>query len=106
MELDSATPTGKRSRAKAKTPVSEAQTAAPTRARKSKKAPPAPQTEAQAQPDIQITSVTAVTTPDGEVMATMVATAAYYLAERRNFEPGHELEDWLEAERQIRQLYG
>jgi Protein of unknown function (DUF2934) len=28
-----------------------------------------------------------------------VAEAAYYLAARRNFEPGHELDDWLEAER-------
>jgi hypothetical protein len=27
--------------------------------------------------------------------------AAYYLAESRNFEPGHELEDWLSAEAQV-----
>lgn len=31
-----------------------------------------------------------------------IATTAYYLAEARNFEPGHELEDWLQAERQVR----
>ena len=31
-----------------------------------------------------------------------IAVAAYYLAERRNFEPGHETEDWLNAEVQIR----
>jgi len=31
----------------------------------------------------------------------MVAVAAYYLAERRNFEPGHELEDWLAAEAEV-----
>lgn len=31
----------------------------------------------------------------------MVATAAYFLAEKRGFEPGHELEDWLAAEAQI-----
>ena len=30
-----------------------------------------------------------------------IATTAYYLAAARNFEPGHELEDWLEAERQV-----
>jgi hypothetical protein len=30
-----------------------------------------------------------------------IATAAYYLAERRGFEPGHEAEDWLLAEAQI-----
>lgn len=27
-----------------------------------------------------------------------IAEAAYYLAEKRGFEPGHELEDWLTAE--------
>ena len=26
---------------------------------------------------------------------------AYELAQRRGFDPGHELEDWLEAERQV-----
>jgi len=31
----------------------------------------------------------------------MVAVRAYYKAEQRGFEPGHELEDWLEAEREL-----
>ncbi|HTT39097.1 MAG TPA: DUF2934 domain-containing protein [Burkholderiales bacterium] len=31
----------------------------------------------------------------------MVAVAAYYRAEKRNFEPGHELEDWLAAEAEL-----
>jgi hypothetical protein len=30
-----------------------------------------------------------------------IATAAYYRAERRGFSPGGELDDWLEAEREI-----
>lgn len=30
---------------------------------------------------------------------------AYLLAERRGFEPGHEAEDWLAAETEIRQRY-
>jgi len=30
-----------------------------------------------------------------------VATAAYYLAEKRGFAPGHEAEDWQLAEAQI-----
>jgi hypothetical protein len=34
-----------------------------------------------------------------------IAKAAYLRAERRNFEPGHELEDWLAAEEEVdRQL--
>jgi hypothetical protein len=31
----------------------------------------------------------------------MVAEAAYYCAEKRGFAPGHDLEDWLEAEARI-----
>jgi hypothetical protein len=31
----------------------------------------------------------------------MTAEAAYYIAEHRGFAPGHELEDWLLAEKQI-----
>ena len=38
---------------------------------------------------------------DAEVRAAMIAEAAYYCAEKRGFAPGHELEDWLEAEAQI-----
>lgn len=30
---------------------------------------------------------------------------AYLMSERRGFEPGHEAEDWLAAEREIRQRY-
>lgn len=31
----------------------------------------------------------------------MVAKSAYYRAEKREFEAGHELDDWLEAEQEI-----
>jgi Protein of unknown function (DUF2934) len=34
----------------------------------------------------------------------MIETAAYYRAERRRFEAGHELEDWLSAEAEIEAL--
>ncbi len=30
-----------------------------------------------------------------------IGLAAYYKAERRGFAPGHELDDWLEAEQEI-----
>jgi hypothetical protein len=32
----------------------------------------------------------------------MIAKAAYFCAEHRHFEPGHELEDWLTAEQQVK----
>jgi hypothetical protein len=31
----------------------------------------------------------------------LIAQEAYLRAERRGFEPGHEIEDWLEAERTV-----
>ena len=31
----------------------------------------------------------------------MISEAAYFMAKRRNFAPGHELEDWLLAEKQV-----
>lgn len=35
------------------------------------------------------------------VRRAMTAEAAYYRAERRGFEPGHELDDWIAAEGEI-----
>lgn len=34
-----------------------------------------------------------------------VRRLAYLMAERRGFEPGHETEDWLAAEHEVRQRY-
>lgn len=31
-----------------------------------------------------------------------IAEAAYYRAEKRGFVPGYEMEDWLEAEKEVR----
>jgi hypothetical protein len=35
----------------------------------------------------------------------MISVNAYYRAEKRGFEPGYELDDWLEAEQEIIILY-
>lgn len=35
----------------------------------------------------------------------MIAEAAYYRAERRRFQNGNPIQDWLEAEREIDQVY-
>jgi hypothetical protein len=37
-----------------------------------------------------------------EQIRLMTEEAAYYLAQRRGFKPGYELEDWLRAEEQIK----
>lgn len=36
-----------------------------------------------------------------ELFRDMVSARAFYKAEQRGFEPGHELEDWLEAEQEF-----
>lgn len=36
-----------------------------------------------------------------ESLHAAIAEAAYYRAEKRGFEPGHELDDWLAAEMEI-----
>ena len=41
---------------------------------------------------------------DIEKLREAIATAAYYKAERRGFEPGHELPDWLDAEEEVRSM--
>jgi Protein of unknown function (DUF2934) len=45
-------------------------------------------------------------TPDIPLdLGSLIATEAFYLAAERSFVPGHELDDWLEAERRIRARY-
>lgn len=48
---------------------------------------------------------TAVVGCGHDLRRAMTAEAAYYLAERRGFAPGHELEDWVAAEGEIRHLW-
>ncbi len=35
----------------------------------------------------------------------LIAQHAYYLAEQRGFEPGHELDDWLTAESNVEEAF-
>jgi len=39
--------------------------------------------------------------PNSDCNAEAVQLAAYFRAEARGFEPGHEMDDWLEAEKEI-----
>lgn len=82
MQVSPESPPPKRSRAKAKPKDAAMATPKPRK------------TKAKAE------AVAAVQRPI-EDMTGMIATAAYYLAAERNFAPGHELEDWLEAERRV-----
>lgn len=100
MDLNSAGNTPKRTRSKTKTETDEAKTGAKPatpRARKAK--------ALESAPVIEVTSITAIATPAEDELLGMIAMAAYFIAEQREFAPGHELDDWLEAERQIRTLH-
>jgi hypothetical protein len=37
----------------------------------------------------------------GEDKCTYIAVRAYYKAEARGYEPGHEIQDWLDAEAEV-----
>jgi len=44
--------------------------------------------------------------PSAQEIRRMIEVAAYYKAERRNFAPGFEDLDWLEAEKEISRIVG
>ena len=48
-----------------------------------------------------IRGVPAVYAAEMELRHRKIAEAAYYKSEHRGFSPGREIEDWLEAEREI-----
>ena len=65
--------------------------------RKAASVTPKPDTRA-ARP-LSANNVRAETSP--EEIRKLIAEAAYYRAQERGFEPGHELEDWIEAESEV-----
>jgi hypothetical protein len=47
----------------------------------------------------------AVVKPSPAEITHMIAMAAYFIAAERGFSPGSEMEDWLQAEKQVLALY-
>jgi hypothetical protein len=58
-----------------------------------------PATAAEQRPDFIVARSVLSVAPDQR--QAMIAAAAYYLALQSNFEPGHDVQDWLLAESQI-----
>ncbi len=85
-----ATPKTTRSKAK-ETPAEPVIAKKPARPRK-KALPPVEQSI-----EVQVLALH----PSSDEMTGMIATAAYFIAAERHFAPGHEVDDWLEAERRI-----
>lgn len=67
----------------------------PTRTRRSARAPAGTMTPAGTRPRPAEAPVSA------DERHRMIASAAYFRAESRGFAPGGELEDWLDAEREV-----
>lgn len=65
-----------------------------------KHAAPSRHRSATAQPAAS-PSHTAAELAGPERRRSMIAARAYYLAQRRGFEPGYELDDWLGAEAEV-----
>ncbi len=104
MEVNTGTP-AKRSRAKVKSAATEEKkpAVAAKKARTPKKVNVATTITVIRAPMAQESAVRVQ--PNAEEIKTMIATAAYYLAAERHFSPGHELDDWLAAERRIQALF-
>ena len=107
MEVNTGTP-AKRGRAKVKTPAVPAAEVTKTAA--------APAKKTRATKKVTVSTITVATVPaataeikqlpSADELRGMIAMAAYYRAVERHFAPGHELDDWLAAERQINALLG
>jgi hypothetical protein len=47
------------------------------------------------------TSVANIDNAEKNMRQAMITEAAYFMAEKRGFVAGHEMDDWLEAEKEI-----
>jgi hypothetical protein len=94
--------------ARTKAPAKTTKTAkpAPARARKPRKvAPDAPSVEAISPPEpggLRPGSGETGAQPTPEQIYRMIQETAYFKAKARNFAPGNEVQDWIEAEAEVR----
>lgn len=58
------------------------------------------------QPKLPVTAHNAIWEITEQDRLQMIATNAYFRAQQRNFAPGHEAEDWLQAEIEVNEHLG
>ena len=68
---------------------------APAKAPKTRKTKPQPSFGANARAEVS-----------AEEVRNLIAEAAYYRAKKRGFTPGHEVEDWVQAEAEVLRRIG
>ncbi len=61
----------------------------------------APRTATSEQRSAPVTTSSARAEASPEEIRQLIAEAAYYKAKDRGFQPGHELEDWIQAESEV-----
>ena len=82
-------------------PATPGKTAKATKLRKpARTAPDTPPEEAFSPADAGSRMTGAAPTP--EQLYRMIQETAYFKAKARNFAPGHEVQDWIEAEAEVR----
>ena len=82
-------------------PATPGKTAKATKLRKpARTAPDTPRVEAFSPADAGSGMAGAAPTP--EQLYRMIQETAYFKAKARNFAPGHEVQDWIEAEAEVR----
>lgn len=65
-------------------------------------AAPKPDSKAGAPRKPTVSNLRPERSPSPEEVRRLIEEAAYYRAKQRGFEPGHELEDWIQAESEVR----
>ena len=112
MDVTPSTPNPKQTKSKPKVaaapkkePAKKAAVSAPVKTKKARIAPataaPAPAPIEVVATAVEVVSTSALSVTD---LRQQIEIAAYFLAEQRNFSPGNELDDWLQAERQVREV--
>ena len=66
-----------------------------------KKQPAAPRKTSKPSPQKPNLNPAARVEISSEELKKLIAEAAYYRAKQRGFAPGHELEDWIQAEAEV-----
>ena len=77
----------------------------PERRAAERRTPPKPAPKSTPKPPFEISTNTGANTARADIspdeLRKLISEAAYYRAKKRGFAPGHELEDWIQAEAEV-----
>lgn len=78
----------------------------PERRAAERRTPPKPAPKSTPKPAFEISTNSARADISPDELRKLIAEAAYYRAKKRGFAPGHELEDWIQAEAEVMDRLG